>query len=440
LIDMRRLVTLLLAVSAHCALPGQPIEPWTLDAALAEARTHSPETAIAAARLDRTQARVDQAGAANLPTVSLRAGYTQTNNPLMAFGSILTQGAFTPSINFNAPGQVDNLNLTGTVGYNLYNGGRTSAGLEASRANVTATEQDRTTTFARLDVAVTRAYFGIRQAREGLAALAAAVATYEESLRIARERYDAGQLLKSELLNLEVQLAQTQEQRLRARQQVTLAARQFLYLLGRNPVGDVTLADQDPAITALLVPTDLDPARRPERQAMIARITAADQRAEVADGARKPVVNAFASYQLDHGWRLDGSGDSWVAGVQAEWNIFDGKATSGQVRAARAQLAEVKAGLRQLDLALQLELEQARLAHEFAVEQLAVTATIVAQADEAARISRARFGAGALLTTELIGAETRLTAARVRRAVATANERIATANLRHAAGLPLLSQ
>ena len=437
---MRLLATFTLATLASLSAFAQTDSPWTLRAALAEARAHSPEAAIAAARLERAQAMVDQAGAANLPQVSLKAGYSQTNNPMMAFGAILSQGAFTPAINFNAPGQVDNFNLTGTVGYNLYSGGRATAGLAAARSGVAASEQDRATTYARLDAAVTRAYFGIRQAREGLAALDAAVATYEESLRVARLRYDAGQMLKSELLNLEVQLAQTREQQLGIRQQATLAARQFLYLLGRAPQGDVALASDDPAIAALLVPEAPNTATRPERLAMEARVTAAAKMADVADGARKPVVNAFASYQLDKGWRLDGTGngDSWMAGVQAEWNVFDGKTTSGKIRDARAQLAEAQAGLQQLDLALQLELEQARLAHDFAIEQLAVTATLVEQADEAARISRARFEAGSLLSAELIGVETRLTEARMRRAVAAASERVAAAELRRVAGLPLL--
>ena len=231
------------------ALPAAA--PWTLPAALAEARAHSPAAAMAAARLERAQSMVDQAGAANLPQVTLKAGYSQTTNPMMAFGAILTQGAFAPTIDFNAPGQVDNLNLTGIVGYNLYSGGRATAGLAAARSGVAATEQDRATTFARLDAAVTRAYFGIRQAREGLVALDAAVATYEESLRVARLRYEAGQMLKSELLNLEVQLAQTREQHLLVRQQATLVARQFLYLLGGQPMGEVELADSDAAIAAI---------------------------------------------------------------------------------------------------------------------------------------------------------------------------------------------
>ncbi|WED64786.1 TolC family protein [Synoicihabitans lomoniglobus] len=434
-----RAFTFILIGAAVATTPTLAAEsPWTLTSALAEARAHSPEATMAAARIERAQAFIDQANAGRLPQLSLRAGYTQTNNPMMAFGSILNQGAFTNTIDFNAPGQVDNFNLTGTATYALYNGGRTNAAIAGARAAATASAHDQATAFARLDVAVLRAYFNIRSGREGLAALDAAVTALEASHRIATLRFEAGQLLKTELLNLDVQLAQTREQQLAGRQQVELAERQFLYLLGRRPTGPVTLAPTDPAITALSAPADAEPASRPELDAMAARLDAANENLDASRADARPSVRAFASYQLDHGWRLDGSGDSWMTGLQAEWNLFDGKATAGRIRAARAQLTEAEAATRQLELAVQLELEQTRLAHDLAVAQLEVTATLVAQAEEAATISRARFEAGSLLSAELIGVETRLTSTRVRRAVAAATERIAVAELRRAAGLPLL--
>jgi hypothetical protein len=51
-------------------------------------------------------------------------------------------------------------------------------------------------------------------------------------------------------------------------------------------------------------------------------------------------------------------------------------------------------------------------------------------------VTRARFSQGLALATQLIDAETALTAARVRRAEAEADERIAVAALRKALGLP----
>ena len=150
------------------------------------------------------------------------------------------------------------------------------------------------------------------------------------------------------------------------------------------------------------------------------------------------MVNAFASWQYDHGAQTGRGSDSWLAGVSADFNVFDGGSNAGKIRASEADLALAKEILRKTRLGLRLEVEQARLAHDQAVERLAVTARAVEQAAESAALTRARFEQGSLLTADLIGGEGRLIEARMRRAVAMADERIAVAELRRALGLPPL--
>ena len=158
-----------------------------------------------------------------------------------------------------------------------------------------------------------------------------------------------------------------------------------------------------------------------------------------ARGGRQPTVNAFASYQYDQGWKLDRHGDSWMAGVALDLNIFDGGQTSAKIRQSTSELAQVKEMLRKATLGIGLEVEQARLAHVSATERLSVTDQAVAQAEESASLTRARFEKNLLLTADLIGVEGRLIEARMRRAFAAADERIAVADYRRALGLPLLS-
>jgi outer membrane protein TolC len=325
------------------------------------------------------------------------------------------------------------------AGYNIYSGGRATAGKAAAQAGVEAAAQDREAALAQLATEVARAYFQIQQAREGVRAVEAAVTTYQESLRVAKLRSASGQMLKSELLNIEAQLAQTREQLLNMRHNAALAGKYFLFLLGHDSGETVTLASDASASGLVAPPENVSAATRPELQAMKSRVTAAENAVRAVRGGLLPTVNAFASYQYDQGWRLDGDGRSWTAGLQAEIPIFDGQLTRGRISEAEANEAQARQGLRKLELALALQLDQARLALNLAREQLAVTETLVAQANESARMSRERFAAGALLSAELIGVETRLTEARMRRAVALAAEKIATIDLRRAAGLPLLT-
>ena len=425
------------ALSAESAGKTAPA-PWTLATAIKEALAQSPDARIAEERVAAARAMLTQAAAADWPQLSLKSSYMQSNNPMMAFGAILGQRAFTPTIDFNRPGEVDNFNLTAMVGYNIYSGGRASAGKAAAQAGAEAAAREREAALAQLETEVARAYCQIGQSREGVRAIEAAVAAYEESLRVAKLRHASGQLLKSELLNIEAQLAQTREQLLSLRHNAALAEKYFLVLLGHDSSETVTLDASASSAGLVPPPGDVTIAARPELQAMQSRVAAAENAVRVARGGLLPTVNAFASYQYDQGWRLNGDSRSWTAGVQAEIPIFDGQLTRGRIAEAEANEAQARQGLRKLELALGLQLDQARLALKLAREQLAATETLVAQANESARMSRERFAAGALLSAELIGVETRLTEARMRRAVAQAAEKIAVADLRRAAGLPLL--
>ena len=89
-------------------------------------------------------------------------------------------------------------------------------------------------------------------------------------------------------------------------------------------------------------------------------------------------------------------------------------------------------------MALDLEVEQARLDLKAADERLAVSGKTVEQAEESAGLTRNRFEQGLALSTQLIDSESALVAARVRRAEAESDRRIAIAALRKALALPQL--
>lgn len=413
-------------------------EPWTLDQALATAIKNSPDGRIARERVNGAQAMIEQARAAWYPQLSLQGRYTDTNSPMMAFGSILNERAFSFALDFNHPGQIDDLNASGTVAYNLYSGGRASEGLTAAKAGALAAGQDLIAARHQLSVEVVKAWLNIAKAREAVKAVDAGVKAYEAAVSVARARFEAGQMLKADLLSLEVQLAQTEETRAAVKHGAALADRAFLFVLGLNPSGGaVDLDANDPVLAHLEAPATNDFSQRPELVGLRQRVRAAEAMVRVARGARRPNVNAFASYQYDQGWELNRHADSWLAGVAVDLNVFDGGATSGKIRQANAELAQVREMLRKATLGFGLEVEQARLAHEEAVERLAVTAKVIDQAEESAALSRARFAKGALLTADLIGVESRLIEARMRRVVAAADERLALAEWRSALGLPI---
>ncbi len=436
-----RLLSLLSLAAALLASAALRAESWTLDRAVATALERHPDARVARARVDAAQSMVDQAQSAWRPQVSLSGRYTDTNSPMMAFGSILNQRAFNFGLDFNRPGNIDNLNATGTVAYNLYAGGRATAGRNAAKAGTEAAELDLRAAHHRLVAEVVRAALNLRKAREAVVAVEGGVRAYEAAVAVARARSEAGQMLRADLLSLEVQLAQTRESLSSARHGAALASRAFHFVLGLDATENtVELLDDDPALARLSAPDTRDFTQRPELLGLHARVRAAEAMVDAARGSRRPTVNAFASYQYDHGWQTARHGDSWLAGVSVDLNVFDGGQTNAKVRQSSAELTQVKEMLRKATLGIGLEVEQARLAHADATERLAVSTRAVEQATESAALSRARFEKEALLTADLIGVEGRLLEARLRRTMAAADERLALVELRRALGLTPLPQ
>ena len=416
------------------SLIARAAEPWTLERALDYALTHNPDARIAQQRIAAAQAGLEQANSAFWPRLQVQSSYTRTDNPMLAFGSILNQRSYSSSLNFNDVPDVDNLNARGIVTVPLYAGGRNVAGRQSAKANTEAAKQESAAVRNALGFEVSRAFHTVLKTRQFIRATEAAVNSFESNLVIASKRLDGGTLLKSDVLDIEVRLAQAREDLVRARNANTLAERALRNLLGIEE-GEFTVADTAPVVS---VPNSGDFSQRPELAAARERESAAQAQVRGSKSGYQPRVSAFGSLDYDYGWVTGGDGKSYTAGVMAQWDLWDGFSTRSKAREAQANLESAREEQRKLRLALDLEVEQARLDLKAADERLAVSSKTVEQAAESASLTRNRFEQGLALSTQLIDAETALVAARVRRAEAESDQRIAVAALRKALALPQL--
>ncbi|HEY5915307.1 MAG TPA: TolC family protein [Verrucomicrobiae bacterium] len=411
-------------------------EAWTLERALEQALANNPDARLARHRISAAQAGLEQANAAYWPRVQFQSSYTRTDNPMLVFGSVLNQRAYSYSspMNFNDVPDADDLNARGLVTVPLYTGGRNKAGRAAAKANTEAARQDREAVRNALGFEVARAFHTILKTREFIRAVEATVNSYQANLTIAEKRLEGGTLLKTDVLDLRVRLAQAREDLVRAQNANALASRALRNLLGVEEA-DFTIADSAPSPA---MPESSDFSGRAELTAAQQRERAAEEQARGAKGGYLPRLSAFGSLDYDYGWKFDNGGGSYTAGGMLQWDIWDGNLTRAKVREARANLESAREEQRKLRLALDLEVEQARLELKAARERLAVTEQAVIQAAESASLARARFQDGAAIATQLMDAETALVNARVRHAEAEADQRIALAAFRKAVGLPQL--
>lgn len=421
-------------LAALFLLPAVAGEPWSFERALDQALTNSPDARIARQRIAVARAGIAQADAAVWPRVQFQSSYTRTDNPMLAFGSILNQRAFAPTLDFNDVPDTDNLNVRGVVTVPLYAGGQIRAARSGARFGAEAARLEELAVRNVLGFEVARAFHTVTKTREFIGATEAAVNAYEQNVNLARKQHLAGTLLKTDLLDVEVRLAQAREDAVRARNARELSLRALRNLLGIEEA-DFGVVDETPEAP---VPDAAGRTERAELTALEQRVLAAEAAVRGARGGRLPRVSAFGSADYDRGWETDGDGGSYAAGALLQWDLWDGRETRARVAAAQAELEAVQETARKTRLAIELEIEQARLNLQEASERLGVTGTAIAQAGESVALTRARFEQGLALAPQLIDAETALTAARVRRAEAEADRRIAVAALRKALGLPQL--
>jgi outer membrane protein TolC len=432
----QQLFILLLAVLIHLPelVAGSELpEIWTARQAIVFARQNNPDNQLATQRILEADALLQKTSAKFYPQIELYSNYSQTNNPMYSFGNILNQGEFSPGIDFNNPGRTDNLGLGVGVKYRFYNGGQDLAQENAAKAVVDLSAATSEAVALSLEFKVFQGFQRINESKKVVQARQKSLQAITSSLTIAQARYDAGDLLKLDLLNLEVEKTVAMENLMQAQHDLDLAKKIFLTLLGL-PGQNLKVEINDAEGPTL--PTDPDPRQRPELRKLTAAIGAAESQLAAARGSRLPTVDGFARYQYDQGTVLDGDGDSWVAGVNLNVKLFDGYQGGAEIALSEARLGALRAERKKLELALGLEVTQAQLAVALARQRQQVTQKTVEQAVESENLSRARFRAGVLLISELIDSEKRLTDARVRHALASSAVQIAIADLRRAAGLP----
>ena len=411
-------------------------EVWTLRRALEYAAANNPDARIAEHRIAMASASLGQANSAFWPKAQIQSSYSRTDNPMMAFGNILNQRAFDPSLQFNSVPEMDNINVRGLITAPIYAGGRSVAERNAAKANRQASRLEKIAALNQLELEVTRTFLAIHRTGQLKASVQATVHAFETNLVVSQRRFENGSALKADVLDMEVRLAEAREHLVRARNAGLLAEHALKNLLGIESDEPISV---DASLPQLSVPGNVS-LERPELLALGHRVEAARSRIRGAKSGHLPRVNAFGNVDYDYGTITRGDGTSYAAGVVAYWDLWDGFSTRSKINEARAGLESIQEEARKVRLEIDFERMQGRLNLLAAKERLAASEKAVAQAAESVKLTRDRFAQGLALSSQLIDAETALLAAKVRRAEAESDEQLAIASLRKALALPQLEE
>jgi outer membrane protein TolC len=410
----------------------------TLDEAVQAALENSPTLQAAESRIDSAQAMLRQAKSYYYPSIGLSANYGISDNPPQAFMMDLNQRSLNmqdPAFDPNNPDDTDN--LRGSIGaqWRLFDLQR-DAGKNMARYGAQASQEAFDAARNQLVHEVTRGFYGVLQAQAFAEVQAKSVASIEESLRIAKERFAAGGAVKTDVLNLETQLAQANEDLIKARNGAQLALAALNAAIGSDLVAADTIETPDQTAFSAPPPECKDPEafeNRPELRAARLMRQVKEQDLRKAKGGYAPTVSAFGSLDADSG-NFNDFENSYMAGVAAEINVFDGARTRAAVQAAQAELDAAKADERKARLNLKLDLQQAFLGTREAWERLEVTRKSLESAQEAQRIVQEQYQQGAADISILLQTQVGVTAMQTRSAAAQYDYLTALSNLKRAKG------
>ena len=329
----------------------------------------------------------------------------------------------------------------------LYEGGRILSALRAARLTKERSLLDYQTAVANTVVEVQVAYYDVLLALQQITVQEASVELLSRELADTTRRYDAGTVPRFNVLRAEVELANARPKLIRARNSYRIAKNNLVNHLGFNvpkeTVEDIPLTlagklEAAPYQIELARAIALALERRTELGAL--RKTQALRNEDIvsAKAIYKPSLQAFGGYDVHNSMLSQDISDEkngWIAGVQLNWSLFDGRRTKGKVMEATA-LYE-RAGVELDDTGRRIELEVRTAYSNFieADEVLKSQEKVLEEAEEALRLARARSEAGTGTQLDVLSAQTALTEARSTQIEALHDYSVARARLERAIGM-----
>jgi outer membrane protein TolC len=425
---------------ALLALPPRPavVRELGWEEALRIALERNPTLEAARRRIERSQALLEEAEALAWPVLSARASYLRFLEAAQFRGRTGTEVAdISTRARFFAGAGSEIYSGGFDLRYALFDGGQAYYARRSAAAEVGAERGEEERVLAALQLAVSEAFLGALLARGAVQIAEEALAFSEGEEARERARVEAGEGLRVDQLRFATRASESRLELNRARAAYRLRLAALSELLGAPVAPEVRLLEPE---AELEVPED-EPLevvleRRPEVLAQSARIEAAEAR-YAQEGARYfPVLSLFGSYgfiSLD-ALELSGETDELQVGAALAWSLFEGGATTARRRAARREIDELAAGLQEIRLRVERELQEARTELEVARENTRVSEETARLAQELLERTTARRRAGEAQVLDVTQAELQLTAARLALNRSRVEVLLAQARLRKALG------
>lgn len=392
--------------------PEPQAEALTLPQAVEIALRTNPLVRETGFGRDLAEAQLGEARSGRLPFVQLGESITRGNNPVFVFGSLLEQGRFGPQ-NFelnslNNPDSLQNVRTSLIFRLPIFDQKQTLTRINQAELARKQADAQSEIVIQQIRFEVVKSYYGVLVAQSKKEVADEAVRLAEADVKRARDLFDTGLVVQSDLLAAQVQVAEFRQQQIQAGGEVAISQALLNTALGlavdapHKIAGELGLRSFDSGNQEELVRLGLE--HRPEIVRTKLGRQSAREGTRGAQGELLPRLDVFGGFGVSGRNWTSGSSD-YTVGASLTFNVFDAGRKS---RLAQARANEEMAAANQDHIASQIRFEIVRAFHQYvsARERVGVASRVVEQAGEALRIIQDRYQAGLTTMTEVLRAET----------------------------------
>lgn len=290
--------------------------------------------------------------------------------------------------------------------------GRIRHGVEASAAQLQASEAAAADTRISVAAEVARSYLSLRGAQRELAARSASVEAMRRIAATVRERAAAGDLARADVERAQAQLDAAAAYLPGIRARIRASALGIGVLLGQLPESELALIDSSGAEIALKpIPVGARAdvlRRRPDVRYAERRLAAATAETGAAKAEWFPRLSIGASggfQALALGDLLQASSQVFSVMPVISWRIFDGGRVQAQIHAAEARQRSAAQAYEKAVLSALGDAERALSNYRYALESVQVQRAALESARRSYGHAKRRFELGDIALADLMEAE-----------------------------------
>ncbi|WP_176249644.1 TolC family outer membrane protein [Sulfitobacter sp. HGT1] len=219
----------------------------------------------------------------------------------------------------------------------VYDFGATRYAVEATKETVLATRESLVSVEQQILLRAVDAYMTVIQTRDIVALRENNVRLLIQELRAARDRFEVGEVTRTDVALAEAQLAQARSGLAGAQGNLISAKAYYKVAVGREP-GNLSKPPRLPAVSnSIKTAKALAVRSHPDIRAVQHQVAAAELLIRRSEAAMQPQVSVQGSVGISDTFRSEASTRSGAVGVQIGQTLYQGGALSAGVRKNRAQ-------------------------------------------------------------------------------------------------------